>query len=53
MLSAIAFAVEFAYSLETAYGTPVLLKSGLEEKYVSVIWAIGPVICISSVVNLI
>ena len=25
MLSAIAFAIEFAYSLETAYGTPVLL----------------------------
>ena len=44
MLSAIAFAVEFAYSLETAYGTPALLKSGLEEKYVSVMWAIGPVL---------
>ena len=44
MLSAIAFAIEFAYSLETAYGTPVLLKSGLEEKYVPVMWAIGPVL---------
>ena len=44
MLSATAFAIEFCYAVVAGYGTPALLKTGLDEKYVSVMWAIGPVL---------
>ena len=44
MLSATAFAIEFSYTVEAAYGIPVALKTGLDEKYAPVLWAIGPVL---------
>jgi len=44
MLSATAFAIEFCYAVVAGYGTPALLKTGLDEKYVSVMWAVGPVL---------
>ena len=44
MLSATAFAIEFSYAVEAAYGVPVALKTGLDEKYAPVLWAIGPVL---------
>ena len=44
MLSATAFAIEFAYAVEAGYGTPALLKTGLNQKYASVMWAVGPVL---------
>ena len=44
MLSSTAFAIEFSYAVEAAYGVPVALKTGLDEKYAPVLWAIGPVL---------
>ena len=44
MLSATAFAIDFAYSVVIAFATPALLKTGLDEKYAPVVWAIGPVL---------
>ena len=44
MLSATAFAIEFAYVVEAAYGVPAMLKSGLTEQYASGMWAVGPVL---------
>ena len=44
MLSTTAFAIEFAYVLEAAYGVPAMLKSGLTEQYASGMWAAGPVL---------
>ena len=45
MLSATAFAIEFSYAVEAAYGVPAILKTGLDEKYASVLWAVGPLLC--------
>ena len=44
MLSATAFAIEFAYAVEAGYGVPTMLKSGLTERYASGMWAVGPVL---------
>ena len=44
MLCATAFSIDFAFSVETAYGVPAILKTGLDEKYAPVLYAIGPVL---------
>ena len=44
MLTATAFAIDFAYSVVIAFGTPALLRTGLDEKYAPVLWAVGPVL---------
>ena len=44
MLSATAFAIDFALSVEAAYSLPAILKTGLDEKYAPVLWAIGPLL---------
>ena len=44
MLSATAFAIDFGFSVEAAYSLPAILKTGLDEKYAPVLWAVGPVL---------
>ena len=44
MLTATAFAIDFAYSVVAAYGVPAILRTGLDEKYAPALWAIGPVL---------
>ena len=44
MLSTTAFAIDFAFSVEAAYSLPAILKTGLDEKYATVLWAIGPML---------
>ena len=44
MLSTTAFASEFIYAVEAAYGIPAILKAGLDEKYAPALWAVGPVL---------
>ena len=44
MLSTTAFAIDFAFSVEAAYSLPAILKTGLDEKYAIVLWAIGPML---------
>ena len=41
MLSATAFAIDFAFSVVAAYGVPAILKTGLDVKYVSALGAVG------------
>ena len=42
--SAIFGAIEFVYSAETAYSTPLLESAGIDEKYTALTWSISPVI---------
>ena len=44
MLTATAFAIDFAYSVVAAYAVPAILRTGLDEKYAPALWAIGPVL---------
>ena len=44
MLTAAAFATEFAYAAEASYGIPAMLKAGLTAKYASAMWAVGPIL---------
>lgn len=43
-LSSTILAVEFAYAVEAGYGTPTLLKTGLQERYATLLWSTGPVL---------
>ena len=43
-LSSTILAVEFAYAVEAGYGTPTLLKTGLQERYATLMWSTGPVL---------
>ena len=42
--SAIFGAIEFVYSAETAYSTPLLEESGIGEKLTALTWSMSPVI---------
>ncbi|XP_063675359.1 proton-associated sugar transporter A-like [Bolinopsis microptera] len=42
--SAIFGAIEFVYSAETAYSTPLLESAGIDEKYTALTWSMSPVI---------
>ena len=44
MLTAAAFALEVAYAVISCYAIPVLLETGLQQKYAGMIWAIPPVL---------
>ena len=44
MLAATGFALELALTAIDIYAIPVLLETGLQEKYASLIWAIPPVL---------
>eukprot|EP00731_Ephydatia_muelleri_P015336 Em0008g1056a len=44
MLVSLAFAIDFCYSVEVGYGIPALLKTGVDEKYATVIWGVGPLL---------
>lgn len=43
-LSSTIFAVEFAYAVEAGYGTPILLKTGLQERYATLMWSVSPLL---------
>ncbi len=43
-LSSTIFAVEFAYAVEAGYGTPTLLKTGLQERYATLMWSVSPLL---------
>ncbi|KAL5263871.1 hypothetical protein ACHWQZ_G005073 [Mnemiopsis leidyi] len=42
--SAIFGAIEFVYSAETAYSTPLLESAGIDEKFTALTWSMSPVI---------
>ena len=44
MLAAAALAIEVAFTVETGYGIPTLLRGGLEEEYTSIMWAFSPIL---------
>ena len=44
MLVSLAFAIDFCYSVEVGYGIPALLKTGVDEKYATVMWGVGPLL---------
>lgn len=44
MLSSTAFALESAYTVEVSYAFPVLLRTGMSDKYASMMWAISPLL---------
>ena len=44
MLVSLAFAIDFCYSVEVGYGIPALLKTGVDEKYATIIWGVGPLL---------
>ncbi|XP_033126746.1 membrane-associated transporter protein-like [Anneissia japonica] len=41
-LSAAVCGIEFCYSAETAFVSPILLKAGVPESYMSLIWCLSP-----------
>lgn len=43
-LSLIITGIEFAYSAETAFVSPILLSIGLEHQHMTMVWAISPLI---------
>lgn len=43
-VSAAGFALEIAWSSESCYAVPALLRSGLEERYASMTWALSPLL---------
>ena len=44
MLSSTVFALESAYTIEVSYAFPVLLRTGMSDKYASMMWAISPLL---------
>jgi len=44
MLATGALAIEVAFTVETGYAIPTLLKGGLHEGYTSIMWAFSPVL---------
>lgn len=43
-LSLIICGIEFAYSAETAFVSPILLSIGIEHKHMTMVWALSPLI---------
>ncbi|XP_071945155.1 membrane-associated transporter protein-like [Antedon mediterranea] len=43
-LSAAVCGIEFCYSAETAFVSPILLKAGVPESYMSLVWCLSPVL---------
>ena len=44
MLAAAALAVEVAFTVETGYAIPTVLKGGMPEGYTSIMWAFSPIL---------
>lgn len=43
-LSALAIGIEFAYSAETAFVSPILLQIGIEHKHMTMVWGLSPLL---------
>ena len=44
MLSSTVFALESAYTVEVSYAFPALLKTGMSDRYASLMWAFSPLL---------
>ena len=44
MLSSTVFALESAYTVEVSYAFPALLKTGMSDRYASLMWAFSPML---------
>ena len=44
MLAAAALGIEVAFTVETGYAIPTLLRGGLHEEYTSIMWAFSPIL---------
>ncbi|CAK9304813.1 unnamed protein product [Gordionus sp. m RMFG-2023] len=44
LISAVICGIELAYSAETAFVTPILLKIGIPTSYMSLIWCLSPIL---------
>lgn len=43
-LSALAIGIEFAYSAETAFVSPILLQIGIEHQHMTMVWGLSPLL---------
>lgn len=43
-ISAAVMGIEFAYAAETAFVSPMLLQAGIEHKYMTLVWAVSPLL---------
>lgn len=43
-ICAVIAGIELSYAAETAFVSPILLQIGIKHKYISLIWAISPII---------